>query len=333
MIDADPAGQIVMVPVDVLLPGDSPRVHGEDGERVRLLAETQDALPPIVVHRPTMRVIDGMHRLRAAIVRGDREIAVEFFHGSAADAFIRAVHDNIAHGLPLTRADREAAVKRIIQSHADLSDRAIARVVGLSPPTVGAIRRRTSDRTFQSNTRIGQDGRRRPLGMVEGRLRASRIIADRPDASLRDVAREAGVSLGTAQDVRKRMDRGESPVPTALPIPQPRSGVVADAPRRDISAIVHMLRRDPSLRFTEAGRALLQWLGVYAVLSDREKFMNAIPEYYADTLIELARSCAEAWTRLGNDLEQRTCSDRVKAPVTGPAGRVDGMDKGMAASN
>jgi ParB-like chromosome segregation protein Spo0J len=305
MIDAGPPGQIVRVPVDELLAGDSPRVHGEDGAHVRILAETQEALPPIVVHRATMRVIDGMHRLRAAIARGDREIEVVFFHGTTADAFIRAVHENVAHGLPLTRADREAAARRIIQSHADLSDRAIAKIVGLSPPTVGAIRRRTSDRTFQSNTRIGQDGRRRPLGTAEGRLRASRIIADRPDASLRDVAREAGVSLGTAQDVRKRMNRGESPVPTALSIPQQRSGLMPETPRRDISAIIQILRRDPSLRFTETGRALLQWLGVYAVLGDREQFINAIPEYYTDTIVELARGCAEAWTRLGNDLEQR----------------------------
>jgi ParB-like chromosome segregation protein Spo0J len=304
--DAGPAGQIVIVPIDELLPGDSPRIDGEDGEHVRILAETQDALPPIVVHRSTMRVIDGMHRLRAAIARGDSEIAVEYYHGTTADAFIRSVHDNVAHGLPLSRTDREAAVRRIIQSHADLSDRAIARIVGLSPPTVGAIRRRTSDRNFQSNTRIGQDGRRRPLGTVEGRLRASEIISDRPNASLRDVAREAGVSLGTAQDVRKRMNRGESPVPTALSIPQPRSGLVPDAHRRDITNIIHMLRRDPSLRFTEAGRALLQWLGVYTVLSEREQFMNAIPEYYADIIVEVARSCAEAWTQLGNDLEQRS---------------------------
>ena len=296
-----------MAPIEELFPGDSPRLDGEDGEHVRILAETQDALPPIVVHRTTMRVIDGMHRLRAAIARGDREIAVEYFHGTTADAFIRSVHDNIAHGLPLSRTDREAAVKRIIQSHADLSDRAIARIVGLSPPTVGAIRRCSSDRTFQSNTRIGQDGRRRPLGAVEGRLRASQIISDRPNTSLREVAREAGVSLGTAQDVRKRMNRGESPVPTNLPVPpQSRSGLVPDARQRNISATIHTLRRDPSLRFSEVGRALLQWLGVSAVLNEREQFMNAIPEYCADIMVELARSCAEAWTQLGNDLEQRS---------------------------
>ncbi len=40
----------------------------------RSLAQTEADLPPIVVHRTTTRVIDGMHRLTAAGLRGEREI-------------------------------------------------------------------------------------------------------------------------------------------------------------------------------------------------------------------------------------------------------------------
>jgi hypothetical protein len=306
---AGPAGQIAMVSVGELLPGDSPRLQGEDDKHVQTLAETTEPLPPIVVHRPTMRVIDGMHRLQAAMVRGDHEIAVEYFDGSRADAFIRAVRDNVVHGLPLSRADREAAVERIIRSNPGLSDRAVAAVVGLSPPTVGTIRRRTTARTLQSNARIGLDGRTRPLDAKEGRLRAGRIIAERPDASLRTVAREARVSLGTAQDVRKRMDRGEDPVPvknlarSTARVPRPRSVAAPDG-RAGLSAL-RILRRDPSLRLSETGRALLQWLGVFGIRNRSEEIVNAIPEHCAGTVIELARGCAESWTQLSNDLEQR----------------------------
>jgi hypothetical protein len=306
--DTDPVGQVEMVLVSELLPGDSPRIHGEDEVYVRDLAELQGSLPPIVVHRATMRVVDGMHRLRAAKMRGDRKIAVEYFDGSVADAFLRAVHDNVVHGLPLSRADREAAARRIIRSHSELSDRAIAAVVGLSPPTVGAIRRRLTDSSFQSNVRVGQDGRTRPLNAVEGRLRASRIIAEHPGASLREVARGAKISLSTAQDVRKRMDRGEDPVPARVApqasVPQPRSDTAADGVRTSPSAL-HMLRRDPSLRFSEAGRALLQWLGVYEAQDKREEIINAIPEHCVRIIVELARDCAEIWTQLGDDLERR----------------------------
>ena len=65
----------VTVPVSSLLSGDSPRLAGENLEHVQLLAVVQ-GLPPILVHRSTMRVIDGMHRLRAAKLRGDETIAV-----------------------------------------------------------------------------------------------------------------------------------------------------------------------------------------------------------------------------------------------------------------
>lgn len=274
------------------------------------LAETSDLLPPIVVHRATMRVIDGMHRLRAVEARGDREIAVEYFDGSATEAFLFAVHHNVTHGLPLSRVDREAAVRRIIRAYPNLSDRAVAAVAGLSAPTVGAIRRRTTDGNFQSNTRIGKDGRTRPLNANEGRLRASRIIAERPDASLRAVARDAKISLGTAQDVRKRMASGQDPIPAKFAprptarVPRPRSVATSDDGTSPLSALL-MLRRDPSLRLSETGRALLQWLGVYTIRNKHEEIVNAIPEHCAEIIAELARSCAESWTQLSNDLERR----------------------------
>jgi hypothetical protein len=37
----------------------SPRQGGENDEHARALAESEERLPPIVVHGPSMRVIDG----------------------------------------------------------------------------------------------------------------------------------------------------------------------------------------------------------------------------------------------------------------------------------
>jgi ParB-like chromosome segregation protein Spo0J len=284
--------QTVRVAISELSPGYSPRVNGESAEHIRILAETADTLPPIVVHRGTMRVVDGMHRLRAAVERGDSEILVEYFDGSEEDAFVRAVHDNVHHGLPLSRADREAAVLRLLRSHNDWSNRAIAAVTGLSAPTVGAIRRRMTDKAFQSDKRIGRDGRTRPLSGIDGRERASRIIAERPDASLRQIAREASISLSTAQDVRKRMERGENPIPTGM-LREPADRVPA----------LSELRRDPSLRFTQTGRALLQWLGVCG--ADPDELARAIPEHSTRSMAELARACAETWARVAEAIDRR----------------------------
>jgi hypothetical protein len=55
---------------------------------------------------------------------------------------------------------------------------------------------------------MGSDGRLRPLTSLDGRRRASEPIVARPEAPLREIAAEAGISVGTAHDVRQRMQRG-----------------------------------------------------------------------------------------------------------------------------
>ncbi|MGP4002862.1 hypothetical protein [Streptomyces sp. 8N706] len=57
------------LPVNSLLPADSPRLEGENLRHVRALAEVQTALLSIVVHCPTMRFVDGVHWLHAAALR------------------------------------------------------------------------------------------------------------------------------------------------------------------------------------------------------------------------------------------------------------------------
>ncbi|MGH3925165.1 MAG: streptomycin biosynthesis regulator, partial [Pseudonocardiaceae bacterium] len=59
----------VVLSINSLLLDDSPRQDGENGEHVRVLAESEEQLPPIVVHGQSMRVIDGTHRIRAAVMR------------------------------------------------------------------------------------------------------------------------------------------------------------------------------------------------------------------------------------------------------------------------
>jgi hypothetical protein len=159
-----------------------------------------------------MRVIDGMHRLQAAVTRGQEHINVRFFDGSDEDAFVLAVQLNVGHGLPLTRADRTAAAKRIIALHSTWSDRLIASVSGLSAGTIRALRKESGDAST-AVARIGRDGRLRPTDAAAGRLAASRVVAEHPNASLREIARKAGVSLATARDVRERMQHGEDPLP------------------------------------------------------------------------------------------------------------------------
>lgn len=145
-IDPAPDGtdleETVSAPISSLRPGESPRLHGEDKAYIARLAELGTPMPPILVDRRTMRVIDGMHRLMAASLKGQETIEVRFFQGSAADVFLRGVKENTAHGLPLSLSDRREATMRIVSSHPQLSDRALGEIVGLSARTVATIRQR-----------------------------------------------------------------------------------------------------------------------------------------------------------------------------------------------
>jgi len=290
----------VVVPIDSLSLGDSPRLEGCNEEHVERLAEVDTPLPPLLVDRRTMRVIDGWHRMQAAIRRGWTTIEVEFFEGSSADAFLRAVQANMKHGYPLSQADRRAAAARIIVSHPVMSDRAIAAAAGLGAKTVAAIRRGATGP--QPGTRIGRDGRARPVSSVEGRLRAAELFADRPEASLREVARIAGVSPATAGDVRKRMERGEFPVPVraeparARPEPMPVVPV----------SVVRKLVQDPSLRHKEEGRRLLRMLQQCAIgADDWAALIAAVPPHCTGVVRQLALQYARTWSTFAEQLDGR----------------------------
>jgi ParB-like chromosome segregation protein Spo0J len=309
-----------MLPIASLLPADSPRLVGENDEHTKVLAQTSARLPPIVVNRSSMRVIDGMHRLQAARLRGDTEIEVRFFDGDEDEAFVLSVRANMAHGLPLTLADRTAAATRIIVAYPQWSDRTIALAAGLAAATVAAIRQRTAAGGPQAGrpvSRVGRDGKIHPLCSAEGRRLASVLIEENPQASLREIARGAGISPATARDVRERCKRGEDPVPPReraaelrILAGQQRVPRRADSEARKIvrepTVILTRLRRDPSLRLNEGGRALLVWLAAH-VVSDEDcgRLLGRVPPHSIGAVADVARGCAERWTSFAEALDRR----------------------------
>jgi ParB-like chromosome segregation protein Spo0J len=330
------ADDVHTVPVGELLPADSPRLAGEDENHTRRLAEAEAELPPILVHRSTMRVIDGMHRLRAAIASGEQEISVRFFEGDEDQAFLHAVRENVTHGLPLTLDDRRAAAERIIVRSPHLSDRAISRYTGLSDKTIGALRGRSNAESSQSIIRIGVDGRARPLNSTEGRRRAMEFISARPEASLREVAAGAGISVGTAHDVRKRMQRGEDPVHSRQPGTRPgramsttlsHQAAAARRPAVDVAdfdprTLLESLVQDPAIRQSESGRGMLRWLHAHAVRgSDIDGLVDAVPAHRTDCVIALAESFAAVWHRIADGLVQERKLNDHQSDATQPVAR------------
>lgn len=313
---------LTRLPLADIVQPDSPRLSGLNDEHARLLASSEAALPPILVNRRTMRVVDGAHRLLAAKLRGQRAIDVAFCDCDAEAAFVLAVEKNVTHGLPLSRSERTAAAERIIDAYPEWSDRAIAAVSGLSHKTVGVIRRRLTKDAEPVTHRRGRDGRLRPVDGAAVRAKVSGLLADRQGASLREIAREAGVSPDTVRNVRDDSRRTGTTLGPDQPGPASAASAARDgreAPKRtsacvriqapglpDRSALMRSLRGDPSLRFSESGRVLLRLLDVYALdAEDWARLSEDVPAHRAAGLAQLARECGRSWQKFAVAMEQR----------------------------
>ncbi|WP_245887034.1 ParB/RepB/Spo0J family partition protein [Umezawaea tangerina] len=311
LIDAE----VVDVVISSLGPALSPRTEGVKEEHVRLLAESDDPLPPITVHRDTLRVIDGMHRLRVAQARGETLVPARFYSGDERDAFALAVRLNTQHGLPLSLPDRLAAAARVMRSHPEWSDRMIAALAGLAHKTVWGIRHRAGADLPERSFRRGQDGRTRPVSSAGGRRLAAELIVERPQASLREISREAGIAVATVRDVRDRVRSGADPVPERhrgdeVRLPErprpPQTQAVQNVAPVDPQVALRALRQDPSLRFNDVGRAVLRLLEAGSVDPGQwARLATSVPPHCADLVIEISRGCAEAYLQFAQQLEKK----------------------------
>ncbi|MBK3643316.1 ParB N-terminal domain-containing protein [Streptomyces sp. MBT33] len=314
--DAD--AETEWIPIADLDLSHSPRSAGENGEHVRVLAESQADLPPIVVQRGTNRVVDGVHRVRAARLRGQQAIQARWFDGDDASAFVLAVRLNVRHGLPLSLADRKAAGIRILCEQEGWSNRAIASAVGLSPKTIAALREAIGRPGGQ--TRLGRDGRVRPVSTAAGRERAKQMLLREPASSLRAVSAVAGVSPGTVRDVRDQLHREtRAVIPDQRRLPAARHAETGRAQATSsgqgkldrTTALLRSLRTDPSLRFNQSGRLLLSILAVAAIDPQaQEGLVLDLPDHCLDFVAELAQASVQAW----QDLAARVSQRRARPP-------------------
>jgi hypothetical protein len=154
------------------------------------------------------------------------------------------------------------------------------------------------------------------MSTLDGRLRASEILSARPDTSLREVAAEAGVSLGTAHDVRNRMRRGDHPVPERQRTHEDR--VPSGCRRRGLphrrrreepvpwSSIRPRLIKDPAIRYATSGQDLLRWLDSHAISGQSwQGLVDVIPPHWTDAIAGVAHSCGDQWYELARMIERR----------------------------
>ncbi len=271
-----------------------------------------------------MQVIDGRHRIHAALLNGRSVIEARLVECDERTAFALGVRENIAHGLPLSLSDRRAAAVSIIAFHPHWSDRVVAEQTGLSDKTISTLRTvgSASDPAEQS-ARLGRDGRLRPLNSAAMRRKAAAMLREDPSAGLREIARSTGLSPTTVRDVRIRIDEGKDPVPARYSDTTNRSFAAASTPPRrrgghlepiNRKALLAKLMGDPSVKFNDSGRSLLRWLERYSVNPENcETLAPNIPDHWALPIANLARSCATAWTMLAEQLEQRTSEEAAQS--------------------
>lgn len=326
------------VPVNSLSPAFHLRQGGTDVSHVRLLADAASSvkLPSILVQKSSSRIIDGMHRVEVAKLRGEWSISARLVDCTDEEALVLAIKSNTLHGLPLSRADRISSAKRILASHPDWSDRAVAGIAGLSTKTIASLRNTVIGDSQLHLKRLGRDGKRRPVVAGEGRQRAAEYINAHPDAALREVARESGVSLGTAHDVRERIRSGslhvveerESPADRApdtpatsaaadravgAPVSAAESLSAGGRPARrgpgDVRpwpAVPAKLTGDPALRYTDGGRAFLRWMAMHSMQADEwREFIDAVPPRWLEEVAQVAAGMSEEWRQFADHLRCR----------------------------
>lgn len=327
------------VPVTALSPGLHLRQGGTSAAHVQLLIDATGSsdVPPVLVQEDGWRVIDGLHRLEAARLRGDRTLQARFIDCTDSEALVLAMKANSSHGLPLSKADRLSGAERVLTAHPDWSDRSIASITGLSAKTIASVRNRSGGAAHPGGKRLGRDGRRRPVTAGEGRRRAAEYITAHPNAPLRQVARETDVSLGTVHDVSARLRRGAGPEPgghrapavrrdvrpargrtpdtvtvaepgTAAPAADgapPRRGNHTDAPLT-WEGVAAKIANDPGVRYTEGGKEFLRWMALHATDPDGWRdFLNAIPAHWLSVVAPIADSVGREWCLFAERLKSK----------------------------
>jgi ParB-like chromosome segregation protein Spo0J len=310
--------QPTTVAIDKLIEGEPLRSAGIDSDHVRLLMDCDGDLPPILVQQSTMRVIDGTHRVFAARALGYTEISAYLLDVDDTTALLYGIAANISHGLPLSLSDRKTAALRIMRLHPDWSDRALGRACGLSGKTIAALRVTQESDLAAPRLRIGLDGRARPVDGSTGRQLVREILERKPNAPLRQVAKEAGVSTGTVRKVRAETSptaggsQGAAQVREADQ-PTRQRAVPSEYPEREHIARMEMdperildnLRRDPSLRYRVKGRDLLRLLYRGPVLAAGSAVVDEIPAHCIPAVARLTRMYAHEWLALSMLLESR----------------------------
>ena len=258
--------------------------------------------PPLLVHRDDLVVIDGQHRLAAAIELKLVTTAVVLHDGPPDDAFMEALQANASHGLPLTLRERRSAAFRVLAIHPEWSDRKIARTCGLSSGTTRRVRA-SADRSaggpvIPITRRLGADGKYRPATPGEIRTRVAETISQRPDASLRAIAVQTGCSPATVLAVRQSTHQVRSEVSAP-------SIVGVDGSESTTRVPSKLWQSDSACASSESSREFAEWFD-RTTLDPREssRYLESVPLSRIYEVVDEALRRSKEWSDFAAALER-----------------------------
>lgn len=275
---------------------------------VSALAACCGHLPPVLVRRGDLSVVDGAHRLAAARRLGMSAVLVEWFEGTWVEALQSFLARNTSDGLAVSVDDRQRGVRRLLAGQPDWSDRRIAQICGVSPKMVA--RMRSNDEGPHSDSpcakRIGRDGRARPVRAGVMRSRIAEALSRDPQASLRSIASQLGVSPETVRSVR--MER-EAPQQAGF-----RDAVVGAPDMSPVGCLVRQLPTEPlppawhqdmAFTSTRQGMSFVEWFDATDVAADCGR-ADDVPLSRVYDIADEARRRATFWSEFALTLEART---------------------------
>jgi transposase-like protein len=191
----------------------------------------------------------------------------------------------------------------VLSAHPEWADRRIGSLCGVSPRTVGRLRAQLvetsgSDRIEWAEVRIGRDGRARPTDPAARRERIVAELVERPDASLRDIARAVGVSPETVRSVRATLLDDPDVRSASVPVILAEWRAAHDQTRR--------WQPDHSFASREDACATADFLERTDVREcDLDGHAGAVPLSRVYEVSDEARRRAAFWSQLADRIEAR----------------------------
>jgi hypothetical protein len=213
------------------------------------------------------------------------------------------VRRNVSQGLPLRLQERQAAARKLLSMNAEWSDRMIASICGLSPTTVREIRLRSTARFAQLSTRIGADGRVRPINSEGLHQRIAEAIHANPKASLREIGRMVQASPTTVSKVRAHASAHSDMKRQGSPSKRSPSGSTSPVAAEDGSRIAW--EHDSALRARATGTDLLEWFCRTNISEEWHQHAETVPLSRVYEMADEARRRAACWARFAEAVEAR----------------------------